>query len=427
MNLNFSLNFSNPFKSKTLADQSDSKNRRKLPYTPKSVFRTRKDIKDWNNAIAAFYSAEEPASHLIQLLYNEILTDALLYSQKENRNRQLFSSTIRLIKTNGEVDEEQSDILRNLPIYRKLTQAMLDSEDFGHSLCELELVKNPAGIISVDATVLPRTNVVPQKGLFYPDYTNPIEKIAYREMPEYGTWLLEFNSGEIGRLNRTVSHVLFKRFAQSCWSELCEIFGIPPRVIKTNTQDTTMLDRAEKMMQDTGSAPWFIIDDAETFEWGESVVTKGEVFENLINLCNSEVSLVFSGAVIGQDTKHGNRSKDESAQEMLWYLVQSDMALVAEYWNSLGLPALKKLGVIKGDLRFEFAPSEDIGQLWKFTEGLLPYKTIDNDWIKDKFGVEVTGDKQTNNQPDNEGEKDKKQKAESEKLKANNALNSFFD
>ncbi|WP_446662918.1 phage portal protein family protein, partial [Flavobacterium psychrophilum] len=34
-------------------------------------------------------------------------------------------------------------------------------------------------------------------------------------------------------LNKAVSHVLFKRFAQSCWSELCEIYGIPPRVLKT--------------------------------------------------------------------------------------------------------------------------------------------------------------------------------------------------
>ncbi|SUJ26439.1 Mu-like prophage protein gp29 [Sphingobacterium spiritivorum] len=394
MNLNFSLNFSNPFKNKTLAAApSVTKDRRKLPYTPKSVFRTRKDIKDWNIATNAFNNAEEPSNYRIQLLYNEIQTDALLYSQKENRNRQLFSSTIRLIKPDGEVDEEQSDLLRNLPIYRKLTQAMLDSEDYSNSLCELEFKKSASGSLYIDCTTLPRTNVVQQKGLFYPDYTNPLGSIAYREMPEYGTWLLEFNSGDIGRLNRTVSHVLFKRFAQACWSELCEIFGIPPRVIKTNTQDATMLDRAEKMMQDTGSAPWFIIDDAESFEWGESATTKGEVFESLISLCNNEISLVMSGAVIGQDTKFGNRSKDESAQEMLWLLVQSDMALVTEYWNTIALPALVKLGVIKGERRFEFAPSEDIGQLWKFTEGLLPYKEIDNGWLKDKFGVEITGDR----------------------------------
>ena len=401
MQFNFSLKISNPFKSKQLASQptNQSKGRSKLPYTPKSVYRSRKDISDWNVAITHFFSAEDPSNYKIQLLFNEILTDALLYSQKENRNKQLFSIPIRLIKPDGNIDEAQTDWLKSSTIYRKLTTAMQDSDDFGNSLCELDLVKNANGETTVDCSVLPRTNVVQQKGWFFPDYTNPTEKILYREMAEFGTWLLEFDSGGIGRLNRTVSHVLFKRFAQGCWSELCEIFGIPPRVIKTETQDPTMLDRAEKMMQDTGSAPWFIVDKAEEFEWGESSMTKGEVFENLINLCNSEISLAFSGGVIGQDTKHGNRSKDESAQEMLWYLVQADMALVTEYWNNIALPALKKLGVIKGDVRFEFAPSEDIGQLWKFTEGLLPYKEIDNDWLKDKFGVEVIGDKIKTTEP----------------------------
>lgn len=404
--------------------QTPTEKRRKLPYTPKSVYRTRKDIKDWNQAIAAFNNAEEPSNYLIQLLYIEILNDALLYSQKENRNQQLFSSSIRLVKPNGDVDEEQSDYLRNLSVYRKLTTAMIDSEDYGYSLCELDLVKQPDGSMAVDVNVLPRTNIVPQKGLFYPDYTDQVKKIAYRDLPEFGTWILEFNSGQIGRINRTVSHALFKRFAQSCWSELCEIFGIPPRVIKTNTQDTTMLDRAEKMLKDTGSAPWFIIDDAESLEWGQSTVTNGEVFQNLINLCNNEISLVFSGAIIGQDTKHGNRSKDESAQQMLWYLVQADMALVTEYWNTIGLPALKKLGVIKGDVRFEFAPSEDIAQLWKFTEGLLPYKEIDNEWLKDKFGVEVIGDK--NSLPTGEGKGGaNKQNAKDKNLNA--SLNNFFD
>ncbi|MES2651277.1 MAG: DUF935 family protein [Bacteroidota bacterium] len=399
MNFRLNVNFSNPFRKLAAEPTAEKTKGKRLPHKPKAVFRTRKDVEDWNRAITAFNYADEPLNYLIQLLYNEIITDALLYSQIMNRMQQSFSSNFGLYKPDGNVDEEQTAFIKNLPATRILNTAIVESVFYGYNLVEIDLVKDASGKVKPEIDILPRTNVVPQNGTFYPDYTNTGEKIKYRELSEFGTWILEFNRKDIGLLNRTVSHVLFKRFAQSCWSELCEIFGIPPRVIKTNTRDETMLDRAEKMMKDTGSAPWFIIDDSETFEWGNSVVTKGEVFQNLIQLCNNEMCMAVTGAIIGQDTVNGNRSKDESAQEMLWMLVKSDMDLIEQEWNTQILPALKKLGVLKGDLSFKFDEAEDIAQLWKFTEGLLPYKEMDNEWLNEKFNVKVTGDKKQNDIP----------------------------
>lgn len=103
--------------------------------------------------------------------------------------------------------------------------------------------------------------------------------------------------------------------------------------------------------------------------------------------------MAISGAIIGQDTVNGNRSKDESAQEILWQLVQADMEKVEQQWNSVVIPALQKIGWIKGDVTFEFDQSEDIDQLFKFATGLMPYKEIDNAWLEEKFGVKVIGDK----------------------------------
>ena len=218
--------------------------------------------------------------------------------------------------------------------------------------------------------------------------------VKYRELPEFGKWILEFTGGEpLGRLNKVVPHVLMKKFAQSCWSELCEIYGIPPRVMKTNTRDQAMLGRAKTMMQQMGAAAWFIIDNNENFEWAQSVQTKGEVYSELINLCNNEISMVISGAIIGQDTAHGNRSKDESAQDMLWQLVLADMEKVEQQWNAVVIPALTSIGFLKQGLTFEFEQAEDVEQLYKFTTGLMPYKEVDNAWLEEKFGVKVIGDK----------------------------------
>ncbi|MGV3705438.1 MAG: phage portal protein family protein [Arcticibacter sp.] len=376
----------------TLTAEPKEKPKRYLPYESKAVFTTRQDIASWKMALKLAQS-EEPRNFRLQLLYNEIMNDALLTSQINNRKQQVLSINFSLKKKNGEVDEEQTQILRKHPIYRTLTNAILDQIYYGYSLVELEFKPDLNGKRVLTGEVIPRTNVVPQTGLFYEDYFNT-NGTRYREMPEFGLWILEYNSGNLGMLNKAVSHVLFKRFAQSCWSELCEIYGIPPRVMKTNTQDTVMLNRAEQMMQDMGAAAWFIIDDTEEFEFAQGVSTKGEVYENLMTFCGNEISMLISGAIIGQDTKNGNRSKEESSQEMLWYLVQSDMALLEEQWNNINIPALVKHGVIKGDLTFEYDETEDLEQLWNITKDALQYLKVDPEWVKRKFGIEVTGERE---------------------------------
>lgn len=385
-------------KIKKLASNATSiiPNKRFLPYELKAVSRVRQDVKSWNRALE-MSKTDEPKNWALQLLFNEIMLDAHLTSQIENRKQQVYPIGFTLINEKGEVDEEATKWLKNNTFYRQITNAMLDSKFYGYGLIELSINKDTKKIIF---NQIPRTNIVPQNGRFYNDFTDDLKFIHYREMTEYGTWILEFipdgipdNNFELGLLNKAVPHVLFKRFAQSCWSELCEIYGIPPRVMKTNTQDNVMLRRAEQMMSDMGAAAWFIIDETESFEFAQGISTNGEVYNNLINVCRNEISLLISGAIIGQDTINGNRSKEEVSQNMLWELVQSDMAMLEDYWNSIIIPALQKLGYLKNNVRFEFEPNEDINQLFKFTQGLLPFKEVDNEWIKEKFGVEVIGNR----------------------------------
>src|SRR5690606_29827767 len=151
---------------------------------------------------------------------------------------------------------------------------------------------------------------------------------------------------------------------------------------------------AEKMMTDMGAAAWFIIDESESFEFAKGVSTSGDVYKNLINLCNNEMSLLMSGAVIGQDTKNGSRSKDESAQDMPQTLIDADLQLLEQYWNSTVIPALVRLGVLKGELTYAYEQTEDLEQLWKMTNEASQHYDINPEWIKDKFGIDVIGKKE---------------------------------
>ena len=84
---------------------------------------------------------------------------------------------------------------------------------------------------------------------------------------------------------------------------------------------------------------------------------------------------------------------------MLQVLIDSDLRLVEQYWNETIIPALVRIGILKGELTYEYEQTEDLDQLWTITKEILPYKNIDDDWIKEKFGVEVTGDRQNANPP----------------------------
>ncbi len=353
---------------------------------PKAASLTRRDISAWQGALRSAMNVDTPRRARLQGIYTDIMVDAHLSSQIELRSRALHATPF-VLKKDGEVEQEATDMLNAMPWVEHLNGHIFDTDLYGHTLCEF--TSDPERGLSV--TLLPRTNVVPEQGvlLLSEDDSNGIK---YRDAREYGTWLIEFGAhNKLGLLNKAVPHVLFKRFAQSCWSELCEIYGIPPRVMKTNTQDPEMLARAESMMRDMGAAAWYLIDTDENFEWAQGVSTNGDVYNNLINLCKNEISTLICGAVIGQDTVNGNRSKEEVSISVLDTVVAADKRRIEHAWNNIVIPALVRIGVLPDGLRFEFLPQENTEVLFEQTHKIMQYMDVDVDWVRDKFGIEVTG------------------------------------
>lgn len=358
----------------------------------KSVSLTRQDIAKWKTAWRNALNADNPVRYQIYNLYDtDVVQDALITSQIENRIQATLGANFNLTNEGGDVDEELTGIHQNTELFGEIIKQIINTRFFGHSLIEFDW--NATGE-SLTVNLIPRQNVLPTKGTVLKDYSEE-KGIQYRELPEYGTWLLEFGKNDdLGLLNKAVPHVLFKKFAQSCWSELAEIYGIPPRVYKTDTQDPQALARGKRMMTDMGAAAWFIIDTTEEFEWAKGVSTNGDVYNNLIRLSDNQISLLIQGAIIGQDTEHGSYGKDAAGQNLLNSLVLADMALVEMYMNSKVMPALAAIGVVPAGTRFRFEVAEDSSKLWEMTVQALQYYDVDPEWVKDKFGIEVTGKKE---------------------------------
>lgn len=372
---------------KTTARRTDSYSSK---IAPKAQSITRRDIASWQAAIRAAVNVDTPRRARLQNLYSDIMLDAHLTSQYELRRQRLFS-TPGVLKHGGEIDEQHTALIASAQWRAKLDTYAFDSELFGATVTEFVTDKDG----NLDVVLIPRTNVVPEHGLILLKEDDN-KGIEYRNLREYGTWLLEFGDrSNLGLLNKAIPHVLFKKFAQACWSELCEIYGIPPRVLKTNTQDPAMLARGEAMMRDMGSASWWLIDTDEKFEFAQGVSTNGDVYKNLINLCQNELSLLINGAVVGQDTVNGNRSKEEVSIGLADTVSDADKRRMEGYWNSLIIPALVRIGVLPEGLRYEYQPQEDNEKLFAQTHKILQYMDVDPAWVKDKFGIEVTGLRKT--------------------------------
>lgn len=367
---------------------------------PKAMARTRADVLTWKSALAMAENIDNPKLYPYYNLVKDMLLDAHTTSQIKNRKLKTLSANFSIKKANGETHTELTSQLQKSVWFGDIIGYILDSEYFGYTLIELNRQVAAEGnddvpFSDVEVTLVPRQNVIPQKGIILKDYTDD-KGLDYLNASEYGTWLLDFGGvGDLGLINKAIPHILFSRFAQSCWSELCEIYGIPPRVMKTNTRDRQALNRAERMMTDMGAAAWFIIDETEQFEWATSgVPSTGEVYDGLIKLCRDNISLLISGAIIGQDTKYGSKGKEVSSQDMLQALVDADQTMVEQYMNDKVLPALYNIGVLPEEgLSLVYDQAEDLGELWTRTKEILPYKEVSDDWIKEKFGIEVTGQK----------------------------------
>lgn len=352
----------------------------------------RKDISDWQNAKQSATRVENPRFDRLQELFDYIMDDAHLTSQVLLRKSKVMRSDFALVREGGDPDDKATEAFRNMPATRRLIEAILDSKLYGYTLVELN--PQPDSPDPLGFTVIDRRHIDPRAGVLLID-TSDTAGIEYRKLREYGVYILEFLGDGLGLLDKAVPHVLFKRFAQSCWSEFCEVCGMPPRVIKTNTQDPNLRNQYLEMLSNYGSGANGVIDIDDEMLFVATNASNGEAYENLIRVCSNELSLLVNGAVLGQDTRYGSNSKEQTSSDLNDEIVEDDMASVEVAMNTVVLPAYVQLGFIPQGLRFQYQEQEDSAQLFSQTMQAAQYFDIDPGWVKEKFGIEVVGIKAT--------------------------------
>lgn len=354
--------------------------------TEKQASQTARDMQHWRRAKQVATRVDLPKRDLLDDLVNDLLYDTHLSSQMELRRDRSLAKPYTILKADGSTDEETTALLSQSGAFSMLMQIALETPFFGHSL--VEILPAPEGLFT--ANLLPRRHVVPKLGWILFDLSDS-KGYDYRSDPGYGKTLIEMGDpNDLGILFDCAPATIYKRYAMASWSEFCEIYGIPPRVLKINTDDSEAMQRAADMMQRMGSANWAIVDKDEDLSFAAGVSDNGNIFQKLIYAAKEDVSLKICGATLGQDTQYGNRSKEESSLELLEAKCSSDRRMLERIMTSTVLPALARQGFIPEGLRFAYPQEEDKEALWTRTVSLLPYYNVDEEWIRNTFGVEIT-------------------------------------
>lgn len=350
--------------------------------------RSRKDINQWRTALQQAENVENPKRILLINMYEEVMLDAHLYSEVQKRILRIIGKNFELYDESNKPNPEASALIRKKWFNDLLVQAMF-AKFYGSSILEITSL-DQNGLIS-EVKLVPRRHVIPEKGII--TIKQGDEKgILYRTDPSVIPWIFEFGDPtDLGLINKCVPHVLFKRFAQSAWSEFTEVFGMPLRVAKTNTRDNESLRRMNDMMLQMATGAYAIISDEETIDFVENNKTNGDVYSGLMNYSAAEISKVVNGAVIGEATQGGSRAKEEVGLDILNLITDADVMALEGVINETVIPKLISHGYPFSGLTFKFDRSKDIKSEWEIVKGILQHYEVPEEYIIDTFNIPVTG------------------------------------
>lgn len=350
--------------------------------------KAKRDIQQWRSALNSAENVEEPKRLRIYNIYDEILLDAHLTSEIEKRKNALIGASFELYDADGNPMAEETEMLRKSWFVKFLIYAF-ESKLWGHSLLEVKELTAEGRIADIE--LIPRRHVVPEFQEILKQQTDD-RGFNYRNDESLYRWLFEIGDREdLGILNKCVPHVLYKRFAQGAWSEFCEIFGMPVRYAKTNSKDPESLNRLENMLISMATASYAVIDVEEELEFIETMKSDGEVYNGLVKLSAQEISKIINGAVIGENSSEGSRSKEEVGlmiSEKIW---NGDKSWMEAYINETLLPKLVNFGYPFEGLHFEFSREKDLKSEWDIVDGILNHYDVDPDYITETFGIPVIG------------------------------------
>lgn len=356
------------------------------------IYRVSTDIQRYRNAVTSAESINNPQRYELYQVYNQVVIDAHVTSVIQQRKALTLSKEFCVYGPDGEEDEEKTKLIRTKWFYEFLEHS-LDSKFWGHSLLQFEsiiTVNNIDQFKCVD--LVPRLYVKPEFHIVTSDYS-AIEGTNYLD-PPFNVWCLEVGQPrDLGLLMKIAPLQIWKKNALGAWAEYVEKFGTPIRILYSDSNDLGTQAKEDAMMQQMGTSFYAILGTDQKFDLREFRGQDAfQVFDEMINRCNSEISKLVLNQTGTTDEKAFVGSA-EVHERVLDTLAWSDEKFITNVLNYQLIPLMNAHGfgldgcTIKVESEEEFSIEERA----KFDIELLKTGkfTFDPEYIKENYGSEV--------------------------------------
>ena len=361
---------------------------------PTHLFRITTDLSKYRIAVSAAENIYNPQRYTLYQLYQQTELDAQVTACIQQAKDLVLSCEFCVYNKDGSENEEKTKLIRQ-KWFREYLDYAMDAVYWGHSLIQFEDIISMNGIdIFKEVELVPRMYVKPEFHMVMASTASlPPDGIDYLEQP-YINWSISVGkSRDLGLFLKITPLVIWKKNAMGAWAEFIEKFGSPIRIGKTDSTDQQSVDNMEGMLRNMGVAAWGLFKTDDIIELVESTHSDAyEVFDKMIERCNSEIAKLILGQTMTTDNG-SSRSQAEVHERMLDMMGYRLKQFVYSVNNNQLIPMMNALGFgldgcyIEIESEDEFS-LEDKG---KFDIELLKtgkYK-FTPEYLKEKYGTEV--------------------------------------
>jgi Protein of unknown function (DUF935)/phage-Barnase-EndoU-ColicinE5/D-RelE like nuclease2/Phage Mu protein F like protein len=352
--------------------------------------RSLKDVRHWQDGVAASEHPEKPRWTLLQDTYDYLEADSQLGISKELRVAATLSRRFHIIdeRTGLEIPEKTA-LLRDKTWFFNWCWHQLDAVFYGYTVSQL-LDK-----VTMEWQYIPRRNVVPQQKLMLTEVGGDTGTL-WNDPAYKGTVIANVYKQEKGILNDIVSNLIWKKNARQAWAEFGEKFGIPMVFTKTNKTTKKDLDAIELMLKQLGQALTGVLPLGTEVQVIDSA-TKGDpfnVFLKQVELDDAAIAKRLLGGTMLLDNGSSRSQGEVHERNLMETLSLFDKKMLLGVINDQLLPLLASIGMPFAPTdKFSFDENEKLGlkDFWGIIkEAIQEGYEVEADFISKTFGFPIT-------------------------------------
>ncbi len=325
---------------------------------------------------------EQPYTNDYYDTINAMLLDPHIYSQLQLRKHAILSCEITFEGDTKAVEVVKS-ALEEINLHKDLYD-LLSALEYGFSACEAIWKKEDLWKVkSIERRDPQLFRFNTKNELVYKD-GKPVEERKFIYLAYNATY--ENPYGE--SILKPIYYIWkLKQLALNYWEIAMEKFAIPPLIalLSESPSEDSLKEIREILAQIESSAGMALsgIQDIKVLEVGDKV----DVFKELIEFCNKEISKAITGQFLGSEIgDSGSYALAKVHKDMFLYVVRSDSKLLEHKLNITLIPWILELNSVQGECRIKFNLKDDI-ELDKLLDLIDKGFPVSKSAIYERYGV----------------------------------------